>query len=59
MQSFYWAQLRNTFNLQEFPFDQQSLQIVLGMRSNRDKDKAFAFDFCEIEAQVPRAGASG
>eukprot|EP00746_Dinoflagellata_sp_MGD_P025891 gnl/MRDRNA2_/MRDRNA2_160972_c0_seq1.p1 gnl/MRDRNA2_/MRDRNA2_160972_c0~~gnl/MRDRNA2_/MRDRNA2_160972_c0_seq1.p1 ORF type:complete len:551 (-),score=105.57 gnl/MRDRNA2_/MRDRNA2_160972_c0_seq1:209-1861(-) len=50
-QVLYSATLQMEYNMSLFPFDSQMLNIVLQMASSKDSDRAFYYQYCEVEEQ--------
>ncbi|CAE7189341.1 HTR3A, partial [Symbiodinium pilosum] len=48
----YQAIMQMEIDMRLFPFDTQRLNIVLGLRARRDRDRAIFCRFCHVDSQI-------
>ncbi|CAK9010967.1 unnamed protein product [Durusdinium trenchii] len=48
----YQAMMQMEIDMRLFPFDTQRLNIVLGLRARRDRDRAVFCRFCHVDSQI-------
>jgi hypothetical protein len=51
-QTLYKATIQMDFDMSLFPFDSQTLLIDVGMRSRKDRDRTFCFQYCEVDSKI-------
>ncbi|CAK9014824.1 Acetylcholine receptor subunit epsilon [Durusdinium trenchii] len=52
MRGGYAAMMQMEIDMRLFPFDTQRLNIVLGLRARRDRDRAVFCRFCHVDSQI-------